>query len=104
MAERRGKKVFTTRESEWDDEQRGLVLALLDFESQTCHGCGGFLPETTDEKASYTAEAPYRCYRCTALNRQKAEYHKDFKDDETGKFDALAVWPVTERRREVPGG
>lgn len=77
-----------------------MVLALFDYEAQTCHGCGGFLPETTDESAesAYEADPPWRCHRCTALNKHKAEWRKDLKDDETGKFEALVLWPAHLRK------
>jgi hypothetical protein len=91
----------TVREPEWNDDQRLLLVALMDYEAQICHGCGGFLPETThdDAEGSYEADPPWRCHRCTTLNKHKAEYRKEFKDDETGRFDALVVWSAHTRKR-----
>lgn len=89
------------REAEWDDEQRGLVTALLNYEAQLCHGCGGFLPETTHEDAegTYAADPPWRCHKCTTLNKQKAEYRKEYEDDKAGRFDALVLWSAHKRKR-----
>lgn len=78
----------TVRESEWDDEERGTVLALLDYEASTCVGCGGYLPETTDEDAKFDASPPVRCHRCTALQVKQKEY----ADQRTP--GALVMWPV----------
>lgn len=81
----------TTRESEWDDEERGNVLALLEYERQLCSGCGGYLPETTDKNASYTAGLPVRCYRCDVIQSKQDEY----KDQPNP--GALVIWPVEQK-------
>lgn len=89
----------TTREAEWDGEQRGLVLALLSFEGQSCHGCGGFLPETTDpdNDGRYKAGYPGRCYRCSAIKAQQKAY-------EDQKPESLVLWPVELKRKGGSGG
>lgn len=78
----------TTREPEWDDEERAKVLALLDYEGMQCPGCGGHLPETTDPDSSYTTDLPHRCFRCDAIQKQQEKY-KDTK-----RPSALALWPA----------
>jgi len=59
----------TVRESEWDDEQRGLMLALDVVEHDACDGCGQPLSETMapDAFESYVAEAAGRCHACDAI-------------------------------------
>jgi hypothetical protein len=64
------------------------VLALLDYEASLCHGCGGYLPETTDPDSKYVAGPPGRCHRCTVLHRKQDEY-KDQKDPK-----GLVHWPI----------
>lgn len=83
----------TTREVEWDDDERAKVLALLDYEAQTCPGCGGFLPETTDPQMQfrYEADNPSRCHRCDALHAKQEAYK-----DQT-RSSALVIWPVEPR-------
>ena len=90
---RRLVKTLTTQESEWDDEQRGWMLALAEFEKQQCGGCGGWLPDTTDVLRSdgYVADHPLRCHRCEALTimRKKVQGNPN--------AEAFTVWPVHER-------
>lgn len=82
-----------TREAEWDDEQRGWMLALSDLEDQSCPGCGGWLAHTTSIEMSdnYIAEHPLRCHRCEAL----AVRRKTMRDKPN--VEALTVWPVHEK-------
>lgn len=68
--DRRGRVVrsVTTREVEWDPEQRALVLALELYESLVHSQCGHYLPESTAAEAdgAYDVEPPTRCHACTA--------------------------------------
>lgn len=84
----------TTRESEWDDEERGTVLALGDYEHSLCGGCGGYLPETTQPGAAYEATLPHKCFRCAAVHSKQKEYEKnaDVRD--------MAIWPVKAKPRK----
>lgn len=68
---------MTTVESEWNDEQRALVLALGQYETQLHAGCGGYLPDTTDpaNEGRYRAGVPNRCHKCTAIIQASAAYH-----------------------------
>lgn len=74
----------TTAEVEWDDQQRGWMLALALWEERRCQGCGGDLTETTrpehdglgPDRWRYAALLPVRCHRCTALSASE-ERHKD---------------------------
>ncbi|RSN65414.1 hypothetical protein DMH01_03285 [Amycolatopsis sp. WAC 04182] len=65
------------------------MLALREYQSLVCGGCGGFLPETTSPDAGYKAELPHRCHRCSAIKSKQREY-SDQKNS-----DALVLWPVT---------
>jgi hypothetical protein len=73
---------------EWDEDEQAQVLALLDYESQLCSGCGGFLPDTTDADGRWTAGLPHRCLRCDAVQTKQHDYEK------TTNPSALVVWPV----------
>jgi hypothetical protein len=60
-----GRVLTSTVEVEWDDEERGWMLALAEHDSDVCGGCGGYLSETTDPDAVYVIDPPVRCHRCT---------------------------------------
>ncbi|MBB3666395.1 MULTISPECIES: hypothetical protein [Prauserella salsuginis group] len=81
---------MTTCESEWDEDSRAHVLALLAVEEQTCR-CGGYLPETSDpaNEGRYTASPPVRCYRCEVLHAHMQSYDKP--------DPAWVAWPVEKR-------
>jgi hypothetical protein len=55
------------REPEWDTEQQAIMVAYEAYQRLICGGCGGYLPETTEEDAAYTVDLPIRCHRCTAI-------------------------------------
>lgn len=59
----------TRREVEWDDDERGWALALLEYEADQCPGCGGQMSETTDKttEGRWRVPPPTRCHRCTAM-------------------------------------
>lgn len=69
------------------------MLALQAYEDARCGGCGGFLPDTTDQSADegYRVPDPTRCHRCTAIS-QKAESYRDARQPQALLFHA-------ERRR-----
>lgn len=89
-------RTVTTREPEWDDEQRAHVLALLEVEALTHDACGGFLPDTTGEAADgrFEAELPVRCHKCTARAEAIAAY---MTVDHAPHPEAL-LWPTMRRR------
>jgi hypothetical protein len=66
----------TSRESEWDDEQRAWMRALAQYEAGLCHRCGTELAESTDPLHDpdnphgthvYRPSKAMRCHACTAL-------------------------------------
>lgn len=83
-------RTVTTTESEWDDDSRAWVLALLEVEAQRCPGCNGHLPDTTDpaHEGRYLTGPPLRCHRCTALHQRQDNYRDD------PNRAAQVMWPV----------
>lgn len=74
--------VASQAEPEWDDEQRGLMLALAEVEGSECPSCHGDLAETTDVayEGKWTPTSQ-PCYRCLAINmhaqKRAQEKHSD---------------------------
>lgn len=62
-------RVVASVEAGWDDDDVEMALALADYESNACPGCGHNLNETTDpaNEENYDARIEARCHRCTAL-------------------------------------
>lgn len=56
----------TRRETEWDPEERGWMMALLLYRSNVHKECGHYLPDSTEVDASYVTDDPVRCHACTA--------------------------------------
>lgn len=85
----------TIRESEWDDPQRDLMLALALYEAQVHEPCGGYLPDTTaaDADDRYAAAPPVRCHLCTA--RMQA-HHAHVTSPHAPHPEAL-LWPIRRR-------
>jgi hypothetical protein len=66
----------TTREPEWDQRQRSLVLAYQLWKAGLCRRCGEHLAHTTDPDTdagdpgahqAWVAEDPTECFNCAAL-------------------------------------
>lgn len=87
---------MTSREAEWDQEQRDLVLGLLEYEAQVCHGCGGWIPETTngENDGRYVVDPPGRCFRCKAIHAKQEDYEKQ-------NPRSLVIWLARLRKKEV---
>jgi hypothetical protein len=64
----------TTVESEWDDDEQALMMALALYRGRLCPR-GHHLPDTTSPEAEdrYDASSPVRCHACTALSRAAAQ-------------------------------
>lgn len=69
---------MTSREIEWDDEQRGWMLALAVHRAGLCPLCGRPRDECTDplSEGQWVVPAATRCYATTAL-RASAPQYKD---------------------------
>jgi hypothetical protein len=65
-------------ESEWDEQQRGWMLALSAYEASRCQGCGGDVTETFDinNTFAYYVDAPHVCHACAAIERAMDSYSK----------------------------
>jgi len=66
----------TTVEAEWDDEARGVAVALAEYEAGLCPSCRHPLAETTDaaNEYRYVAGMAVRCHRCTATDQASHIY------------------------------
>jgi hypothetical protein len=68
----------TLTEPEFDDEQRGLMLALQVYEDLRCDGCGGNLEETTaPENEGRYRVSKSRCHKCDAIGIAAEQHDKD---------------------------
>lgn len=89
-----GRIIASTPEVEWDDAERAWMVALADYESEICPGCGGLWSETThpDADGAYVIEPPQRCHRCTTLviARESAREHAQPE----------AMYPIVRKRGE----
>lgn len=67
---------ITEVEPEWDEESRGMALALAEYEAGLCPSCRHPLAETTDirHEDRYVAEPAVRCHRCTATEQASKTY------------------------------
>lgn len=67
----------------WELRDVALVLALQEYEADTCSGCGHQLSETTDRAndGRYTVGLPVRCHACTALAPASEKYRDNQAPD-----------------------
>jgi hypothetical protein len=82
----------TTREPEWDDQQRGWMLALAHYRASHCPDCHGELRHTLTVE-DWDVDPPIRCHRCTAIAEAATRHAKDHKH-----LHALR-WTASPRRR-----
>jgi hypothetical protein len=71
-------EAVTTVESEWDDEQRGLMLALAEYEALT-HGraAGTCRRRPTRPTRAPTGRSRHRCHKCTAIAQAAVPYREN---------------------------
>lgn len=65
------------REPEWDDEQRGWMLALDEFDRVSkCPVCGGLKRDcqSIDADGAFEVPPPTRCHRMTAIELATKPY------------------------------
>lgn len=80
----------STPEQEWDEQQQAWMLALAECEAMSCHGCGGWLPETTaiENDERYAAPEGIRCHSCTAQSRAQQDHAKN------AQYPHAVQWPT----------
>lgn len=68
---------ITTREPEWDEQERAWMLALADYESRICPLCGRPLSVCTDpaNEGKVKAALPRRCFFTTAVEQAREPYN-----------------------------
>jgi hypothetical protein len=61
--------VASRPESEWDDREQALVLAMAAYKAGLCDLCGSPIEECTDpmNEGKYKPEGPIRCHKTTAI-------------------------------------
>lgn len=80
--------MITSRESEWDDTDRGIIYALLDYQSDLCPGCGQPMTDTLHKEGEpdppFTASYAV-CTACVAKERVfRIQNQRDEKIEKTG--------------------
>lgn len=83
------------RETEWDEEQQALMLALHLWRARLCPVCGGDPAECQDNsrQSSWSVPPPQRCHRQTTLLKAAATY----QDGNTPHPGALMYQPFLRR-------
>jgi hypothetical protein len=94
----------TRRESEWDEEQAGWVLALAMCRELTCDGCGGWLPETTTHDDGWHVDAPWRCHACTAVSQRQQSHAASIRTNTSDGHMHATRWHVERRTDGEPHG
>lgn len=66
-----------TREPEWDDEQRSLALARIDYQNGIHGPCGTHLAKALDHTVQRVVEQErFVCLDCEAIEQTRDRYHK----------------------------
>lgn len=84
------------REPEWDDEQRGWMLALDEFDRVSkCPVCGGLKSDCqgVGDAADFEVPAPTRCHRVTAIELASEPY----RDSKVPRALMFAAYPKSQR-------
>lgn len=89
-----GRLLGSRVEVEWDDDERGWMLALAEYEADLCGGCGGLLSDTTrpDSEGAYLIEPAVRCHKCTALSAARQALQDSSQPE--------ALYPIVRKRGE----
>lgn len=92
--------VSSRPEVEWDEVERGWMLALAEWRDGLCPLCGGPREECSsiDNENAYTVPPPSRCHKTTALERaQQARRGDSGKPNPATKYDRALLWAVMPR-------
>lgn len=95
-AEGRPAEWMTTREPEWDDDERDIMRARAHIEAHRCSQCGGDLdeyltdqPPIADDPGYGFSVGPVWCRRCVAMARWKRGHEKADKQAEGTDLDEM---------------
>jgi len=70
-------RTAVTREAEWDDDERALMLALVLYEDQLCPS-GHWLPESAAAENEYGYRGrSSRCHACATVAREAQKFMAD---------------------------
>jgi|GEM_PF-6363218 len=79
-----------TREPEWDDESRDLVLDLREHDQMIHHGCGNHMSVSMDSNLSRVVNHHRLvCQDCRAIDLARKEWHKEQRHE--GDIDRCQV-------------
>lgn len=91
-------RTTVTREPEWDDNQRNLMLALAQFEAESCRGCG-YHESLTDPANGHTFTPESRiCTVCAGADQYARRQSAD--DEAADKNLSDQAPPETPRPRD----
>lgn len=75
-------RTIVTKEPEWDDEQRALMLALDQYERELCSGCGGHISSAFDPTVNRDVQSHEpRCLDCAAIEAKRRMDHKGHRGE-----------------------
>lgn len=82
----------TTREPEWDEQERAWMLALAEHESRLCPLCGRPLSVCTDPatEGRWKTAPPTRCYATTSVIQARKPYDEKSAEPRALMFSASA--------------
>lgn len=68
----------TTREAEWDEQERAWFLSLAQYEAELCPLCGRPMAVCTAPEAEWdvAVPSPTRCHYSTAVAQARTAYEK----------------------------
>lgn len=93
--------VSSRPEAEWDDNERGWMVALAEYrDSVLCPLCGGPRDECSsiENENAFVVPPPSRCHKTTALERAQQARRGDGKTPKPGtQHDRALLWAVTRR-------
>jgi hypothetical protein len=94
--------LITTRQPEWDAEDRAIICALLDMKADECPGCGQPLSESLHDDTKPDPEYDVGflvCMGCVARDRAvKKQEGKDKAQNAVGVFASARRWVQTLRK------
>ncbi len=86
--------VVVTRDPEWVEPQRDLMVALAQLEQRTCRGCQSDLAKSLDVGAAahgVNVDDESVCYVCSAKESHERQLHETHKDD-PAFFDGRIIY------------